>query len=322
MLNILSREPATKGKEAPRPAFLDAPRALEHIIREGRMMIGPELAKRILAETNYVGQRGYDERTGQVYAAMMQRGLWDLADPITFASLAGKLILVNGQHRLQAIILFGKPVEFRVAINHVASEADAKALYWRFDKLVRGRSDADVLRAADVAAEHEVSPRMARAVYAATGIIVNGFVIPASGTIKDIAKLRIVDLRIEACAPFWPAARTLEAALKKCESQLRGPILRATTFSVALITTKYQEEKAAEFWKGVAENDGLRRRDPRHAFVRDLKNRKGGIGQKDQTIHAAALAWNAWFEGRNLELVKVPENAKLRILGTPIGARG
>lgn len=298
-------------------------RPWENDIREGRVVLTPEMAQKILKESNYGGQRKVDRRSVNVYAEMMRRGLWELADPISFARLHGNLTLVNGQHRLHAIVAYGREVEFRIAINECETPEQVRDLYYRFDAVMRVRTADQVINAIGLAETEKVSRSIARATYGAVAIIANGFHTPGNGTLRDeaVAKTRIVDLRVEACKPWWDAARKLQDALKSGQSEIVPRIRRATTFAVALITTKYQPEKAIPFWRGVAENDGLKRTDVRHLFVRDLLGRDVSINAQDQGIMTAAIAWNAWYEGRALKIIKVPENYNLRIAGTPIGGR-
>lgn len=298
-------------------------RPWENDVREGRMAIGPDLAQSILRDANYGGQRKIETKDVAVYAEMMRRGLWELSDPISFARLNGNLTLVNGQHRLHAIIAYGREVEFRIAINHCSSPEEVRALYYRFDTVMRRRTSNQILNAIDLANEHGVGRNIAAATYGAIGTIANGFIVPSNYTINGeaAAKLRIVDLRVEACEPWWPAARKIEEALKGAQADLKPRILRNSTFAVALMTMRYQEAKAFDFWRGTARNDGLKRHDPRHVFVRDLMTRDASAGIHGQGIITAALAWNAWFEGRHLSIIKVAPNAVLRIAGTPITGR-
>lgn len=297
--------------------------SLERHLHEGRMMIEPELAQRILSEANYQGQRKIDHRAVGVYAEMMRRGLWQVADPIAFGRLAGRLVLVNGQHRLHAIVAFGRPVEFRVAINDCETERDLRSLYYRYDTVMRIRTKPQILSAVGLAEEKGVGKGTARAVFSAINIIVNGFTTPSNHTrsAAALAKMSIVDLRMEACDPWWEPAKALEVALKRGQSEINNRIMRATTYAVALITMRYQPEKAEKFWRGVAENDGLKRGDPRHTFVRDLLSRNTAVGTNDQGIIATAHAWNAFYDGRQLHHIKVGSDHSLRIAGTPIGNR-
>lgn len=298
-------------------------RRLDVFLREGRRRISPEMAQRILSETNYVGQRAVDRRQVGVYADMMRRGMWTLSDALAFGLFEGRLYLVNGQHRLHAVIAYGQDVEFRVAINDCQTEQELRNLYFRFDTVMRRRTRQQILSSVGLAADKGVTKDVATATFGAVGIIVNGFRTPKAQTITDsiVSKLRVVDLRLEACEPFWPAAQQLDRALKHAQRHIKPRLLRATTFAIALMTMRYQPQRAEAFWRGVAENDGLKAADVRAVYLRDLLTRHANAGAADQGAMAACIAWNAWVEGRPLKSIKIGENYSIRIIGTPVGTR-
>ncbi len=80
-------------------------------------------------------------------------------------------------------------------------------------------------------------------------------------------------------------------------------------------------EKAFAFWNGIALNDGLRRGDPRHTFLLDLGNRSALGGQNVHGVIVPCAAWNAWFEGKSINHIKVMSTAYPRLLGTPFDGR-
>lgn len=297
-------------------------RPWEDQLREGRLTVTPALAEKILNDANYVRQRRVNQQDVMVYAEMMRRGLWELSDPITFARLHGNLVLVNGQHRLHAVVACGRDIEFRIAVNDCAGPEELQALYYRFDTVMRRRTQEQIINAVGLADESGVSKTIAKATFHAVGVIANGMKTPHAASIgANAPKLRIIDLRLESCGPYWEAARSLDQVFTSAQTELKVKLTRAQTFAVALLTMKYQPEKASPFWQGVAENDGLKRSDVRHVFVRDLLTRAINAGTADQGIVAAAIAWNAWYEERPIKIIRVSESAHLRIAGTPIGSR-
>ena len=307
------------------PDVIKVSRPWEGSVSEGQLDVTPDLAEKILREAYYPGQRKIDTQTVGVYTEMMRRGLWVLSDPIAFARYHKNLTLINGYHRLNAVIAYGRAVPFRIAVNECQSEEDVRSLYYRFDTVMRVRTNEQILGAVGVAAENNVNRMTATALYRAIGIIINGFRLPSAKTMTcdSVVKLRVVDMRLEACASWWDTARKLEEAIKGGQRDLVRLVLRGSVFAVALMTMKHQPEKAAAFWRGVVENDGLKKTDPRNAYVRDLMTRNIHSGNAEQGIYAASLAWNAWFEGRPASIIKVADGYTLRIAGTPItGKRG
>jgi hypothetical protein len=89
---------------------------------------------------------------------------------------------------------------------------------------------------------------------------------------------------------------------------------RAAVIACALLTLRYQPEKASEFWSGIAADDGLRRDDPRKRLLVWL-----GLHREKpaMTARAFAVAWRAWIEGRDLELIRFKSTSPIKIEGVP-----
>jgi hypothetical protein len=68
----------------------------------------------------------------------------------------------------------------------------------------------------------------------------------------------------------------------------------------------------------VAENDGLRKNDPRATLINDILTRMIGTGSIRQKVQQPAVAWNAFCEGRDLKIIKCLDGAKLTLWGTPL----
>jgi hypothetical protein len=78
------------------------------------VIVGPEQAKRWLSEDVNENNRNISKHTVTGYASEMKAGRWLLGSPVMF-SPKGKLI--DGQHRLSAVIEYGKGVRFAVLEN-------------------------------------------------------------------------------------------------------------------------------------------------------------------------------------------------------------
>lgn len=74
--------------------------------------ITPAIAKRLL-ESNHANNRKIKPKVVQSYARQMAKGLWksDNGESISISD-CGKL--TNGQHRLEAVIVYNKPVDFMI----------------------------------------------------------------------------------------------------------------------------------------------------------------------------------------------------------------
>jgi len=83
---------------------------------------------------------------------------------------------------------------------------------------------------------------------------------------------------------------------------------------------KWQPEKAEEFWKGLAMDDGLARNDPRKALLEKLRSQEGSHSIPVQ-LHAVASGWNAFYHGRKLKEIRVCPDKPFSIDGTTIVGR-
>jgi len=286
--------------------------------KEGRMIITPALAQVVLDVMNYDRQRPTYAHHVALIADLIFRRKWTAGSQIAFGRLAGRLHLINGQHRMRGVIQANVPIEVQVIIHDVRSEDELAALYYRFDVVSRQRSNREVLNAVGVAEKQGVTHATAEAVYAASAMLANGL---SMQSYQHNHKHRSVDHRLDLAAEWWPAARVAEAALSKAAPVMRRRILAASVFGPMLATMRYAQTEAMEFWRGVAENDGLRRGDARWLLVNALVEASERGGGSRRTAQCA-LAWNAWYETRKLSILKVPQNYVLRLAGTPYTGKG
>lgn len=84
-------------------------------------LITPQLAKEYL-ETQQLNREVNDKRVSD-YANRMRRGEWMLGQPITFDELG---CLIDGQHRLKAVVRCGIPMEFAIMTG---IPSDSKQVY-------------------------------------------------------------------------------------------------------------------------------------------------------------------------------------------------
>jgi hypothetical protein len=309
-------------RQAPRPAapILDiepAPDALDYRIQEGRLDVTPQLARLILAHANYERQRPVKAQHVAFLADEMRRGSFLPGTQIAFARMGRRLILVNGQHRLTAQNVSDESVQYQVVIHDVATADAVHALYYRHDRGGRARSEAEVLASVGVADQFGLKKTLARSVFQAQPLIANRFLRPS---FNNDPTLRNDDLRLEACKPWWPVAAEYQAMIKDAPNAVYKRLVSSQAVAVALVTIKHQPERAALFWTGLAKDDGLRRNDPRKALLIDFGNREWGRKSSDGCV-STSIAWNAFYTGRPLTLVKIVNGAGVRIAGTPFDGR-
>lgn len=288
-------------------------RATALTIREGRMKITPAIARRILQEHNYDRQRPVMKHHVALLADLMFRRKWSEGSQIAFGRLNGRLHMVNGQHRMHAVMEASATIEVQALIVDVATDDELRALYYRFDVAQRGRSKREILRSSGTADANSVTCTMAEAVMQAVPLLRNGLILPHYQTNPEI---RSPDYLLEQSEIWWPHARAFEACIAPSIGVFRRRLFAAAIVAPALATLRYQPERATAFWAAVAENDGLRRGDVRWLLVQSLiePSKSGDTWRRTAIV---TLAWNAWFEGRRLQILKVPQNYTIRLAGTP-----
>jgi hypothetical protein len=285
-------------------------------IREGTCRFTPAQANLVFRECRY--ERNRDERRGQRHidalARQMQAGEWLPRSSIDFACLPnGRLVLVNGHHRMLAQVKAGCDIEWMVIFHDCEDEAAVASLFWRFDTVIRVRSTRNVLDGVNAADNMGLSRLGVASLASAATFIDNGMFPPVgfrSRTYTPAEKLALME--------EWQAeARAYEAATKPAQRNVRRKLFGAQVFSVALITMRAAPDSAAEFWRGVAADDGLKRGDPRKTFLDFLRDTHAAGSGYTGTAVAAARAWAAWEAGRDLSMIRIGR-ASVRITGSDV----
>lgn len=303
---------------------------MEHVLRamvsrsaDGVVLVAPGIAKRILEELNFPGQRKVEDSRVYGHRYSIVKGDWVDGHAITFAALPdGRIWLVDGQHRLTAISQSECAIAVTVRVVPVESVKDAQRFYAGFDQKKSVRTDKQILDAVDAAKEAGLTTRMAQSVYAAAPLLLNDLE-PLSGSenTKKHPDVFLQNKKMEALQLWAPEAREYEQICKAASKELLRGMRQSGMLAVALYTLRHQPARARDFWSGLANQDGLRKNDPRATLFKDILTRSLNSGSVRQRVQTPALAWNAFCEGRDLKIIKCIDGAVLTLWGTPL-ARG
>lgn len=273
---------------------------------------------RVLQECGYEHQRALADRHIDVLADLMSRGHWQPKSQIDFAILGGRYILINGYHRAYAQVKSGKSITWSIMLHPCKTEGELRSLYFAFDTNIRVRGARDILSAYEFAGNSGLTADMANALYGAVPYIASKF--ETNVAKKDNLTTKAVDRRLALAGEYAKAAGRYSACLDGLSGSRKKRFLSSAMTAVAVITFRYQSEAAWMFWHGVAQNDGLKRGDPRHALMMDMLSRSRHES-KARSVHAfgpSILAWNAFYEERPMQLIRItPESFVARIEGTP-----
>lgn len=287
----------------------------------GIVMMPPGIAKNILEELNFPGQRERKPRRMHKAIRRIESGTWR-AFPISFVKLKdGRFWLIDGQHRLDAIAQCGVSQPMRIIIDEVLDEEEARRRYAGHDEADSVRNVSEVLDAVGAATSLGLKRQTTYALFRALPILLNRMEPSRGQAISNAIDAHSVDSRLEEIVRWKKEAAIYERALEMARPSLRAKMVGAGCFAVALYTLRHQTARGVEFWSGVAENNELKRTDPRAVLISDMTTRRLNSGSSRQGVQQPVLAWNAWNEGRDLRIIKCIEGAPIVIWGTPL-ARG
>lgn len=288
--------------------------AAPEFVREGLVTFTPEHARHVVEAMRYELQRDETKARNHIaaLAEMMKRDQWLGKSQIDFARMPdGRLILINGHHRMRAQILANRSILWSVAFHDCGDASEVRSLYYRFDTTVRKRTAHNVIAGANLGADLNLSAETTRALWSAAPYLAHGFSIPFRND-----RVFLTDDRIATCREFVEEAQFFDHCLRAMPTTMKRHARTVSVFAVAMATLKHAPDQALEFWTGVAEDDGLKKGDPRKTLIIDMMNRSSRSGMLAAKMFATAKAWNAYHRGRLLKIIKV-DAREVKVDGTP-----
>lgn len=276
----------------------------------------------------YDRQRKLRPRTIEKYAADMKAGRFLPTTIITVAYAQGedgvkRGYLINGQHRLLAVIMADARVVF--TIQHVDCEDMREVAY------AYAHQDTNLPRnVGDWGAALGLHDRIGMPysemhwLYGALGFMEDGFRDRHRNSMPLQRREELVD-------EFAGSFRAIYDYIEGGQHNLRIQLKRQSILAVALVTVEdatdvFGKEKVGDFWRGVAYDDGLGTYDPRKVAVRHLfeMEKKAAARAKritpDINARVMAYCWNKWAEGKEIKTVRgIVGNEPIYLMGTRHG---
>lgn len=277
------------------------------------------LAMMLIDQCGFDGQRTIRSGRKELHVRRIRNGSWNPdVSVIHIARLApGDLRVVNGYHRLAAIADSSDPVMSRFVIIDVDDISDVKRLYAMFDDPMSTRSDGEVLDGAGVSEALGLGRMMAVAAFRAVTLLENDLEAIAHHSHHRLSAIRDRESRIEAMADWAPEFREMQRISMLASSGIGRSLRTSAALASAAYTLRHQPVIAKEFWQGLAENDGLRRNDPRSRLIIEFSESAANKGSIRRGVQRIAVAWNAFYEGRDLTIIRCSEGGKIVFKGTP-----
>jgi len=291
------------------------------------VVVLPQLAEAWLNTTKYIDQRGLSQKRVDHLAEEMKHGTFSSGTMIRFVSFNGEWFLIDGQHRLWAVLLSDQPQSFVVLVTKVQSEEEIAWLYGNTD-IGKARSTHELFGPLHLAENFRITPTDVDALASAVNFMANGCIVYR---FLGMPREQLLT-RMRLYAPF---AFEYVGLLAGCRRSFRSAALRTPSFSVALLTLRYDHDNvddtnAMAFWHGAITDDGLLVGDPRklvnrHLLTTKLSSKRTSEGITIVTpIYSArflASCYNAYMGGRELRVARIKDDATpLRVHGVPVDA--
>lgn len=294
------------------------------------VIVNRRKAYELLEQFPYVRQRDVSGRQVEHYADLMRNGLWQPFSDLEVAyapngdgSEHGHLI--NGQHRLHAVIEADLEVQF--VIKHVGCVDDEEmALRYGTVDTGRARTPADFARAIDLAHETGFREYQINQLTSAMRAIGARFRGHGRYTVS-------VFERFDMIRAYVREIRLYNIYTSGSVTAINMQMRRSFPLGLALVTIResaetYGEEKIKHFWQHIALGKGFTVDDPRKLahdhFVEAAMGAQGKLDRisPEYTARYIANCFNAWAEDRPLVSTRVDNrSAPIKILGSHFTGR-
>lgn len=295
-------------------------------LRTELLMVTPTHARALRESAHYGLQRPINDTHVKRLAEEMIAGSFVAGTPVHICEFNGRAFIVNGNHTLEAVIQSGVTVPLSFLYTTVESMAEVAATYSNHD-IGRARIWADAIRASGLFEEKEAPQQFVNQFASALVPIQLGFKeVSLRGAGRNASTERLHNLarsrtlRMQMMREYGNQAEYYYLATHRARTKIQTMMRRAVVFAVALETFRYQASNATAFWEGMAKDDGLRSTDPRKLLLNYLAESSASHPAKALQVRAVASAWNAFYEKREITVLRPSYDQPFVLRGTPWGA--
>ena len=295
-----------------RPITVTQPYMIHGLV-DGVMRISPDMAKLLLSEAYYEAQGNRHKSPSarshiSSFAEIIRTGQFrGDSNSIYICIVEGRAYLVDGYHRMEAIIAAGIPVNVRVVLLHRSNMQEVALDYATYNRGTRSRTAAQVRGAFDVFSESSpVSKGLQNALHAAIPGLLTGFVNTGMRNMPPEMKtdsFQFTQARdwINACELYQQAIdnRTYRGALNK-------KFLNPSVVGVAVAILRYQPVLGMKFWTRVFDSGNLPSDDPCRVLKESINNRSDSTVRSARGLAAIVeAAWRKWRRGESAQILRV-----------------
>jgi hypothetical protein len=301
-------------QESPVLASIEAEHGSEPVplpaarVRTYMRTIGPEEAAQMLADWAFPEQRILRPAVVSYYADEMEAGRFDDSSTLRLAWFGVRYFLIDGQHRLNAVVRTKLAWSFTITEIACESMEEVRQAFIRTDIGLK-RTIHDAVRMAHLDEELGTSAHNAKCVMSGMSLLLSRNA--RSGAHRE-------DLLL-AAREWKPEIKAYLAAAEHPSMLLKGRLVASPVLFVGLITVRFQREKAVEFWSAVAQNSGLVKDQPEAKLVEFLGSVIRIETRDDDIIRRIAVCWNAAYEKKTISRIQVGNPKRsIELRGTPL----
>lgn len=242
---------------------------------------------------------------------------------IDFVRYDGSDYLVDGQHRLLAVVRSGLPQSFVVITREAKTEEQIGLIYGLTDLNLR-RTISDFTSAIGLDTETGLSRTQINEVGSAVVFLKMGFRRP-----KHVRSIDRVET-IASIREYAEYASTYYETVSGCSASIRHAIGRSATLALGIATfchaAKKYGNRIEEFWHGAIFDDGLKTGDPRKLAYEHLllatmptggyRRVRAHVVTADESARYLATCFNKFIAGDAASLIRPPK--KFALAGTDL----
>lgn len=277
------------------------------------MKVTPELAKFWLENCRYDLQRNMRKADVNKYIKRMKRGEWNPGRNITFAIPTwdpNRKILLNGYHRLEAVIKSDTDQIFSITEVRVGTEDELADQYATIDRVII-RTMNDTLRVKRMDTYTGLRTQRVQRSTASIKFLVNGFVRTSVGVIRpgdDAEMLEYLMLYNDEIGRYWDLVDAHRI-------DRRDITLRMSVIAPAIALFSEAEKNLGvgivePFLEKILTGELLVRGDPRFCAFTHLRDfhlnskKKAGYISVEQQTRVILYCWNAWVNDKQVKVVQ------------------
>lgn len=274
------------------------------------LIVTPEMAANWRKHWDYIGQRPFRPWHCDNLTQEMRSGRFRKNTQVAFMRYQGRYYCTNGQHTLEAVARSGVPQTLCISVEDASSMEDVADDFSRHDTGL-ARQFGDALAAHAV---HEDLGVTRSALHIITAAVT--YFASVSGESSQRAAQQLThDQKIGLVRKHGALARQAFELFEGATT--RGYFTRRTTMVSAMACLRADPDRAKQFYRAMALDDGLRVNDPRKTLLDWLRTRTtpGGrygtnsgsvkVAADHELVKAIAAAWNAWVDGRDLQVISL-----------------